>query len=281
MQPIAILYNIKAGRHRAAVIAEALTALLKVRGIRHEVFGAQWPGDLSIFSSVWVIGGDGTMNFLINHVTGEMPPLALFKGGTGNDLAALLYGDLSIAGQVDRILHATPSPVDAGLCNGRYFVNMCGLGFDGEVLKSMDTIRWMGSSMGYYSAIVKNIFLHREPVLSVSIDGGQEAAAPYLILMASNAPTTGGGFRVSPRARIDDGVLDLITIDRLPILQRLRYLPRVKKGEHLELPFVHHRQVKSIRVTSDQIIKAQLDGELIMAKEFNISILPGKFRFLY
>jgi YegS/Rv2252/BmrU family lipid kinase len=278
---IAILGNVKAGRHHAERIAREIIAILESRAIPYQYFGHQWPASLSSFHSLWVIGGDGTMNYLINHVSGHVPPMVLFKAGTGNDFAKQLYGNASVKQTVEIALAATPRPVDAGICNGQYFINIAGIGFEGEVLKHMKAIRWLGPFWGYNLAVIRVIMGFREPVYNITIDDGRIDTKMLLLLMVSNAPETGGGFRVSPLAEVNDGKLDLVTVTRLGALKRLIHLPSVRKGKHLSLPFVEHRTLRKISITADREVKAQLDGEMISGKQFEIEICPAKFQFLY
>lgn len=278
---IAILGNLKAGRHHAERIAREIIAILESRAIPCQYFSHQWPANLSSFHSLWVIGGDGTMNYLINHASGPLPPMALFKAGTGNDFANLLYGDADVKKTVEIALAAVPQPVDAGVCNGQYFINIAGIGFEGEVLKHMKAIRWLGSFWGYNLAVIRVIMGFREPVYNISIDDGSIETKMLLLLMISNAPETGGGFRVSPLAEVNDGRLDLVTVTRLGALKRLIHLPSVRKGTHLGLPFVAHRRLRKISIRADREVKAQLDGEMISGKQFDIEICPAKFQFLY
>ena len=278
---IAILFNQLAGRHRAQHMAASIADALKSRQISYEIFGDRWPGDVSGFRSVWIIGGDGTLNYFLNHVAGEVPPLVVFQAGTGNDFAQLLYGDATLVETIERALHATPRKVDVGICNGQFFVNVAGIGFDGEVVKHMNAIRWMGAFWGYYTAVIKVIFGFKEPVYNVSINDGSFKTLKLLLLLVSNAPTTGGGFRISPRADIGDGQLDLVTAEPLGKLKRLWALPKVRKGQHLELTFIHHQSIRKISIRADRELKAQLDGELIFGKQFDIEICPAKFQFLY
>lgn len=278
---IAIVFNQLAGRHRAQQMAAFIAAQLKSRQISHEVFGDRWPGDVSGFRSVWIIGGDGTLNYFLNHVAGQVPPLVIFKAGTGNDFAQLLYGDASVEETIELALQASPRNVDVGICNGQFFVNVAGIGFDGEVLKHMNTIRWMGSFWGYYAAVIKVIFSFKEPVYNVSIDGRPFQTLKRLLLLVSNAPSTGGGFRISPRADVEDGQLDLVMAQPLGKLKRLWALPKVRKGQHLQLPFIQHETLRKISISADREVKAQLDGEMISGKQFDIEICPAKFQFLY
>jgi YegS/Rv2252/BmrU family lipid kinase len=279
--PIAILINRRAGKGKGREIANQLTTILKLRGIRCELFDAHWPLQYTGFSAVWLIGGDGTLNYFINHAPAPFPPLALFKGGTGNDFANLLYGEASLEEVVSKILVSTPRAVDMGICNGKRFINMAGIGFDGEVLKSMQTIRWLGGFLGYYYAITKNIFLFREPEYEIRVDGRPVIRKKLLLVQVANSSTTGGGFKVSPRASINDGKLDLMLCDPLGIFKRFLKLPLIRKGEHMEQPFVRHETVKRVVVKTYKPVPAQLDGELIVADQFEFGLIQGYLAFLY
>ncbi|HLO82643.1 MAG TPA: diacylglycerol kinase family protein [Chitinophagaceae bacterium] len=281
MNPVAIVYNTRAGKGRSKKLVDRVSTVLRKRSVLFESFEDEWPKDYSGYSSVWIFGGDGTLNYFINHAIQPLPPLAIFKGGTGNDFATLLYNEASADEMVDIILNAKPRPVDAGVCNSQLFLNMAGLGFDGQALKNMQTIRWMGSFVGYYYAIIKTIFSYKEPYYLISVDGGSPVTDPLLLVQIANSSTTGGGFKVSPLADIADGKFNLMRCDPLGVYKRLIKLPLVRKGKHLELSFVTHDFVEHVKIETQAPIPAQLDGELIYADHFEFSILPGYFRFLY
>lgn len=281
LSPIAILLNPRAGKHHAGEILQIITATLAEKHIAFDTFTTQWPEDYSGYAAIWLIGGDGTLNYFINHYPEVKLPLALFKGGTGNDFATHLYGNANTRQMIDLILEAAPQPVDAGICNGQLFVNTVGIGFDGEVLKQMNTIRWLGSTFGYYAAILKNIFTFREPEVSMAINDQDPVQRSCLLLLISNAPTTGGGFRVSPQASVVDGYLNLIFCRPLNRLRRLGFLPAVRKGAHLRFDFIIHQKVQSCTIRASQPLAAQIDGELVYAQTFSCSVLPGYCSFLY
>jgi diacylglycerol kinase family enzyme len=241
----------------------------------------EWPQDYSPYSSVWIFGGDGTLNYFINHAAGELPPLAIFKGGTGNDFACTLYGEAGMAEMVDIVLNAHPKKVDGGICNGQYFLNMAGIGFDGDTLRNMSTIRWMGSFIGYYLAIIKTIFLYREPEYSICINGHPPVRRSLLLLFANNAPSAGGGFKVSPLSSLVDGKLNLLLCEPLGIMKRLLKLSLIKKGRHLNESFISHEFIDQLLVETASPVAAQIDGELRFASRFEMKIIPGHFKFLY
>jgi len=281
LDPIAILYNKRAGKGKGREIAYQIAALLSERAVRYELLGESWPLQYSGYSSVWLVGGDGTLNYFINHAQAPFPPLALFKGGTGNDFATLLYGDISVEEMVTKILIVAPRAVDMGICNGKRFINMAGIGFDGEALKSMQTIRWLGGFLGYYYAVIKTIFLFREPEYEIRFDDHPVIRKNFLLVQVANSSTTGGGFKVSPRARIDDGKLDLMLCDPLGTFKRFMKLPLIRKGRHMDEPYVHHEAVRRVVVKTSKPVPAQLDGEMIVADHFEFGVVAGYLQFLY
>jgi diacylglycerol kinase (ATP) len=281
LNPVAIVYNTRAGKGKARSLAAELSAILGSKNIPSRSFEDDWPTDYSSYSSVWIVGGDGTLNYFINHAKQPLPPLALFKGGTGNDFATLLYGDSSAIETVDIVLHSPPRNVDTGICNGQLFLNIAGLGFDGEVLKNMQTIRWMGATAGYYFAVIKTILLYREPSYKITADHLSHLNNSFLLLQLANSSSTGGGFKVSPLADISDGKLNLMLCEPLSRWKRLIKLPLIRKGRHLSEPYITHQLVEKLNIETKFPIYAQLDGELIQASQFELSILPAHFQFLY
>lgn len=280
MQKIALAVNPTAGRGLSIKLAKQLVSLLTARQIEHTVFTDSWPASFEGFTDVWIIGGDGTLNYFINHYSTINLPLVLFKGGTGNDFAWKLYGNCSTEEQFQLALNASPKPIDAASCNNSLFINGVGIGFDGEVLESIKTIRLIGGHIGYYLVVLKKILTFKESSFKIYSDE-LLADEKFLLVMINNSSRTGGGFHVSPKASVNDGLLNLVIVKPLSILKRFFYLPKIEKGKHLQLPFVNHVTGTEFTVECDRELPAQLDGELIKAQRFTISLLKGKFLFRY
>ena len=280
MQKIALAVNPTAGRGLSIKLAKQLVSLLTARQIDHTVFTDNWPASFEAFTDVWIIGGDGTLNYFINHYSSINLPLVLFKGGTGNDFAWKLYGNCSTKEQFELVLNANPKPVDAASCNNSLFINGVGIGFDGEVLESIKTIRFIGGHIGYYLVVLKKILTFKESSFKI-YSNELLADEKFLLVMINNSSRTGGGFHVSPKASVNDGLLDLVIVKPLSIFKRCFYLPKIEKGKHLHLPFVHHVTGTEFTVECDRELPAQLDGELIKAHRFTITLLKGQFLFRY
>ncbi|HEX4958995.1 MAG TPA: diacylglycerol kinase family protein [Lacibacter sp.] len=277
---IALVVNPKAGKGKSLKLMEQLKQQLQHRSITCVAFTDEWPQDFHAFTDVWIVGGDGTLNYFINHYPDIHLPLAIFKGGTGNDFAWKLYGDADVQQQLEIVLSSSPQPVDAAQCNEYLFVNGVGIGFDGEVLKQMKAIRLIGGHLGYYLVVLKTIISFKESSFEIT-GSGFAKKGKLLLVMVNNSSRTGGGFHVSPKASVYDGLIDLITSEPLSILQRFFYLPKIEKGNHLELPFIQHHTGESFLIECDKELPAQLDGELIVSKRFDFNILKQKFLFRY
>jgi diacylglycerol kinase (ATP) len=277
---IAILVNPKAGKGKSLMIMEQLQILLQQRSINHQTFTNEWPAQFEGFTDVWIIGGDGTLNYFINHYPDIQLPLAIFKGGTGNDFAWKLYDDCSLIEQLQIVLSSTPQPVDAAQCNKYLFLNGVGIGFDGAVLKQMKAIRIIGGHLGYYLVVLKTILSFKESRFKISGEN-IKYDGKLLLVMVNNSSRTGGGFHVSPQASVNDGLIDLVISTPLSVLKRFVYLPKIEKGNHLKLPFIQHHTGEQFTISCDLELPAQLDGELIVAKEFNFSVLKDHFLFRY
>ena len=280
IQKIALVVNPKAGNGRSLKLSAQLSLLLKEKQLEHELFTNQWPRSFEGFTDVWIVGGDGTMNYFINHYPSIDLPLAIFKGGTGNDFAWKLYGDCSTEEQFEVVLQSSPQPVDAASCNDALYINGVGIGFDGEVLQSMKAIRFVGGHIGYYLVVIKEILSFKESSFKISGNHFQ-ADEFFLLVMINNSSRTGGGFHVSPKASIKDGLLDLVLVKPLSVLKRFFYLPKIEKGKHLHLPIVQHITGTDFVIECNKEIPAQLDGELIWAKRFVFSVKRNQFLFRY
>ncbi len=277
---IALLVNSKAGKNQSLKISGYVTEQLILKNISHKNFVDQWPDELSSFNEAWIIGGDGTINYFLNKYNSCKLPIAVFKGGTGNDIAWKMYGDRDNEQILDHILQCKNRWVDAGICNNRYFINGIGIGFDGEVLKRMKSIRIFGGHLGYLLVVLQKIISFREISYEITVDG-KAFNEKLLLLLVFNSSRTGGGFYVAPQASINDGLLNFIFCKPLSIFKRLKYLPVIEKGKHLQLPFIIHDTCSQIDIKCSQVAPAQCDGDLIFSDHFRIKILPAHFLFRY
>jgi diacylglycerol kinase family enzyme len=192
----------------------------------------------------------------------------------------LLYDKKSFEEQMETVLTATPKPIDAGRCNERLFINGVGIGFEGAVAESLAGKKKKPGKTSFMIAILKKIFLYRSKNYSVR-SSEHNADGKRLMISVTNGRRAGGGFHIAPVAKADDGLLDIILINAITPFMRLRWLPVIEKGKHLDLSFIKYYQARKLVVESDQLIQSHLDGEVYKNNKLEIEILPGKFFFCY
>ena len=234
------------------------------------------------YSSVFVIGGDGTLNYFINKYKEIQIPIAIFKGGSGNDFAWKLYGNISPAEYLDRVLSGNFLKVDAGSCNDRLFLNGFGIGFDGAIVQAMGSRKkFSAGHLAYLCSVIKNVLFYQETLVSLKIDNHSERIEKPFLIAVANGERYGGGFKIAPDAIINDGKLDLILIKQISPWKRLWKIPIVQKGRHLSLNIVEHQLIQNITIKPKGALSAHCDGESINSMFFQISILPGQYRFFH
>lgn len=276
---IAVLVNPAAGKGRAEWVAEKVTARLCAERITMELHQARWPQQLTDYTDVFLIGGDGTLNFFINAYPFCRIPVSLFAAGSGNDFSWKLNGTKTWEESFDIAMKGLVKKVDAGTCNGRYFINGVGIGFDGQIVKSMGSRRFISAGhLAYLYTVLKKILFYRSTPLVIKIDSNHYRRDVFMISIA-NGSRYGGGFIVAPQAIINDGLLNVITINQLSMGARLKYLPAIEKGKHLHLSFMHSTTGREVHIESKHTIPAHLDGELMEAAVFDIRILENHFLF--
>lgn len=280
MKNIALICNPTAeARTKALPIADAIAIYLQGKGISFSFYSTEWPISWEGITEVWVVGGDGTLNHFINRYPHLSLPLVLFKGGSGNDFHWMLYGDIKVEAQIEQVLKGSVKEVDAGLCNGQWFLNGVGIGFDGAIVRDLMGKNKVAGKASYLLSILKNIVRYTEKQCSVKTANGVVEENSFMISVA-NGKRYGGGFMVAPNANVNDGLLDICVIGKIHALRRLKYLPVIEKGEHIGLPFIHYQQANEVMITCNEPLDAHVDGEYLASSIFDIKLAAKKIAFV-
>ncbi len=258
------------------VLAEA--AEKRPTGSIH-LFHLQWPVDLQNFDEVWVMGGDGTFNYFVNKYPDCSIPIGLFEGGTGNDFHWKVFGKISKKEHLDHILNGHTASYDAGQVNDMIFLNGVGIGIEGDVLKSMRAIRFLGGALGYYLAAIPQLFKFKSYEITFDREG-KTIAKKVFLCMIFNSSRAGGGFHFFPMASIQDGVLDMMLCNPIAVIKRLFYMPLIQKGMHVNYSFLEFSTLQSTKIQCNRVLCASVDGEDLTSNTFDFKILPAKFKYI-
>ncbi|MEX2271728.1 MAG: diacylglycerol kinase family protein [Vicinamibacterales bacterium] len=259
---------------------------------------------------IFVAGGDGTLNEVVNGLRSENAlervPIGLLPLGTGNDFARMLHLSEKPEDAVAAICEAHQVPADVGTLNGRAFINASGGGFISEVTQALDDrLKSIAGKLAFLIAGGQAV-LEYEPVgtrITVPADafkplsyeaeegpaegegwrvaGGDKVLETTLHMFAiCNASQIGGGRLIAPHARIDDGWLDVCLVEAMPVIEFVGLLGKVAAGGgHLEDSRVRYFRARSLEMTFERAVKVNTDGELLEAQTCAYGVMPGAARF--
>jgi diacylglycerol kinase (ATP) len=206
-------------------------------------------------------GGDGTVNEVLNGLTGFDVPLGIIPLGTANDFARQvgIPGDADHA--MDVILRRRPTRIDTASMNGRRFLNVStgGIGAEATAETPADAKRAFGPLAYALTGLRKLAELapHR-----ARFEGtGFSLETDFLLFAVGNARATGGGTVITPQASVEDGLLDVCVMEAMPRREFAKLALRVKRGEHLDDERVHYVQLSRITIDSKEPVTVNIDGE--------------------
>lgn len=284
---IALIGNPRAGKGRAAPHASAVEAILREAGADVRELTAD-SADESLARArtavaegvdvVAVVGGDGMAHLGVNAVAGTDTALAIIACGTGNDIATSLglpVHDVKASAQM--VVHGCRRTIDAVRTesSGRtvWFVGvLCG-GFDAVVNERANGWSWPRGPMRYNLAIARELPVFRPLTYQIDLDGQRWDTAAMLVAVG-NGPQYGGGMRIAPEARYDDGLLDVVVVGPMSVLGLIRAFPTIFKGTHVKHPAVTVRRARRVRLSTDRII-AYADGERVGPMPVELEAVPG------
>ena len=238
--------------------------LQKTEGIGHAITLATQLKNKEDIRLIMVIGGDGTLNEVMNGIYPSSIPIGYIPAGSGNDFARENKIPLDPIAALERAIKMNKKEIDLGYVNGRYFVNAAGIGFDGKVTELANQSRWkkrLGKFV-YIFALLKALLTFRPHDMTITIHNKSHTYKRVWLIAVSNGRYFGGGMKISPEAKNDDGELDVCIIKELSVLQLLKFFPTIFSGRHIYLPYVEILKGKMIQIESSRRVPIQIDGEI-------------------
>jgi len=233
------------------------------------------------FDTIVSVGGDGSASDIVNGIVGSGVTFGIIPAGVGNDFVKMI--GLSIKNTEEAcntILEGHTKKVDLGVVNEKYFLNMVGIGFDGEVAEAKTrSAKYVRGFYAYLIQIFPLLFTYQPKQVRIQMDG-ITIDASILLLTIGNGRYSGGGFKMTPKAEIDDGLLDICLVNYPGKLNVLLNISKVPKGEHLSLPFTTYFRAKELTVESENQMVAHVDGEVVKEHKFHLKILPQALKLL-
>ena len=220
------------------------------------------------------LGGDGTHHYVLNGMIGSEIPLGIIPCGSGNDLAKGL-GIPTQAGAAAEVLRAGHvRRVDLGRAGNTVYGCIAGAGFDSVVTRyANDRVRRLRGSWAYAWSILRCLKSYRPEPLKVVSDV-QEFVGEVIFAVVGNNVSYGGGIHLTPRAKLDDGLLDVCIVPYMGLSEFLRWVPRAYRGEHLRHPRIIYFQARKVSLSTSSRLELFGDGEFVQELPVTIEIIP-------
>lgn len=230
----------------------------------------------------YACGGDGTVNEVVNGIVSfPNAELAVVPVGTGNDFIKSFshsenFSDISnlIAGHTMRS--------DVIKYNKRYSVNILNIGFDCAVVQKVEQIKrsaLVPQSMSYTFGVVSTLMKNYGDRFRLTTDTGETFDGEFLLCIFANASYYGGGYKAGPLAAINDGLMDVCVVDKVPRSKFIAMIEKFKNGtmvnEMEKYPFYHYMKCKKVTFDSERPIGVCADGEISPARHLEIEVIPN------
>ena len=222
-------------------------------------------------------GGSGTVNEvgagLIGH---EGKCMAVLAYGTTNDFTKY-YPGRDHRSLRDIVENGETVRIDAIRCNDDYSFNVINIGFDSKAAYETNLYLEAGVKNGYLLGVLKSIFTSRFNNFRVTVDGERITKGLTLLCTVANGQYCGGTFKCAPRAKNDDGLMEICLIRGISILEFLIILPKFVKGTHLDNKFCMRRMVyrraRKVELSCKDLMYVSNDGEILASDHFDMEIL--------
>ena len=231
------------------------------------------------FEKIIAAGGDGTINEIVNGIAGNNVSLGLLPLGTMNVFATELGLPANNLPLCWEIIQANRTRrIDLPSANGKHFVQLAGVGLDAQVVK--ETSRAFKHSFGPLSYLISaaQIASRQPPRLRIESENAITEEGSFVLV--GNGRLYGGRLPFFKQAVIDDGLLDVLVFKRLSYVDIIRYLQNVIFTPQITSPEVEYFQTRRVRVSSEENVPVEIDGELIGDCPVEFQIQAGGLRVL-
>ena len=289
-----LLVNPAGGTKKGMEILEMVKPIFEKSEVHLDILQTEYAGhanelantlDLSGYSGLCAIGGDGTLfemvNGMLKRKDNQNFPLGLITGGTGN---AFMH-DLNCLDPIEaseRIIKGNLRSVDIARVetpNNFYFsFNIIGWGLVADAGYLAEYFRLLGG-LRYDVASILEVLKGKRRISRLVLDG-EVVDDDFVFVIACNTIHTGKAMRIAPNAKFDDGKIDLIIVRNASKTELLKLFPKLFTGEHVKSKLVECRQVQKFSIISDENSSLIIDGELIGSTPVHVTMEPKKINVL-
>ena len=269
---VKVVLVVNGSKKKALQVGEDLSRLLADRQIDSDTLITERSGHAielvqnSQADGVVALGGDGTINECIQGImrSERDPFFTAIPLGSGNDLSRSIHfpdNPEELASQINEMktLSCDVCSVKYGV-EEEYFINIADAGFGPAVVDRVERMpRWLGANLRFSFGILRTFLSYKKRQLSVNGEGF-EWNGKSMIIAVANGKYFGSGLCIAPMARVDDGVLEVICVGDISLLDYLKQLPKLKKGQKIDHPEVHYFRSPWVKISGQS--RLEKDGEM-------------------
>jgi len=283
---LALFANPAAAGGRALATLPAVETELTHLGVQHRVVdtrGVDHARDEARRAAedgetVVAVGGDGLVGCLAGALRGGAGPLAIVPSGRGNDFARVLKIPTEPREAARVAVDGKERTLDLGLANGRPFVGIASLGFDSDANRIANEARLVKGNFVYLYAALRALAGWKHARFRVTIDRREREVVGYSVAIG-NSKAYGGGMFVFPHAQLDDGLLDVLTIEQHGKLRWLMHVPKVFKG-NVDSPYGRYETGEVVQVVADRPFTVYADGDPIAELPLEVRVDKASLRVI-
>jgi diacylglycerol kinase (ATP) len=287
------IVNPTAGKGHALEVVPLIKKYFKNKNEEYIVEKTKCPGDATLIARKYVteenyrvysVGGDGTLNEVLNGMAESDSSLAIIPVGSGNDFIRSIYKtNINLKQLLIDTINGEEKPIDIGKVNERYFINISSIGFDAKVVESAKNYKKLplvSGGLAYVLGIFQTLIKNNKLEVEIEAEGIKEKES-ILLIAVGNGIYYGGGFMALPYAKVDDNLLDVCIVKNLKRIRILTLFSKYKKGKHESIKEVSLQKVKKISLKADTEFPVNIDGELITAKEVYFTLAEKAVKIVF
>ena len=268
-----LLYNPISGHGKAEELARIYALTLSEKSVLIDMTAEDALdaiGSVDKTDSIVIFGGDGTLNYFVNHMDTASLSAAIFyyPAGTGNDFFLDIHAPVdSEPVEITKYLHSLPTVTYKS--ESKRFLNGVGYGIDGYCCEVGDKVRETGKSPDYTAIAVSGLLFHYKPTsATVTVDGVEHRYEKVWLAPTMFGAHYGGGMNPTPRQSRENDKLSVMVFHDSGKLKTLTIFPSIFKGEHIKhTKYVEILEGKEIKVAFDRPSPMQIDGETVLDVE--------------
>jgi YegS/Rv2252/BmrU family lipid kinase len=286
------IVNPVAGKGKAMKLVPDIIEQCKARNYNYNIVDTGYPGHATEIAKqasdtkacrIYSVGGDGTLNEVLNGIAGSSSVLGVIPCGSGNDFIKSIIGSAIPDNILTATIEGKEKLIDYASVNDKYFVNISSVGFDAEVAYQTGHFKKLpliSGKMAYILGILTTILICKNHHMELKLDN-ETISGKSLLIAAGIGKYYGGGIFALPDAEIDDGLFDICHVDAMSRFKILRLFPQYMKGLHGNIKGVHLFKSKRVEIRSENPIPLNRDGEIILTDKAVFEIFPKSLPFIF